>query len=442
MADDSLLFRRVRVASDEAAPRLADVLVQGGRIQGVEPRGIDPPDGARVIEGAERMVLLPALFDVHVHLREPGKVAAETIASGTEAAINGGITGVVAMPNTSPAIDTGAMVEVIKDSARRTARIPVFVSGAITRGRQGEELAAIADMKQRGAVMITDDGDPVENPQVLRRAMEYARDFDLMLASHCEVKALSGPGAINEGRHAYKLGLQGSPALSEEICLARDCRLAQFTRARLHIQHVSTARGMETLRRYKSEGVPVTCEVAPHHLLFIDEDVGEYDTHYKMNPPLRTAEDREQLLQGLREGLFDCIATDHAPHTDFEKKREFVAAPNGITGLETALPSLHHHFLEKGAFGWEVLVRHYSSRPRQLIGLDPVPIRPGGPAECVLFDPEAETTFTRAFMRSKSINTPFLDRTLRGRVEMVLRHDQILLERAGRVPAADRGCTA
>jgi dihydroorotase len=427
----SLLFRRVLVASEDAAPSEADVLVEDGMIRGVEERGFAPgdvPPGARVIDGGGRKVLLPGCFDPHVHLREPGKVAAETIRSGAEAAINGGVTGLVAMPNTTPAIDTGAMVRNVRDIAKASARIPIQVSGAITKGRQGEELAAIAAMKTAGAVMITDDGDPVENPQVLRRAMEYARDFDLMLASHCETKALSGPGAINDGRHAYKLGLFGTPALSEEICLARDCRLAQFTGARLHIQHVTTVRGMRTVERYKHEGVRVTCEVAPHHLLFIDEDIGDYDTHYKMNPPLRTREDRAGLLEGLKNGLFDCIATDHAPHTDFEKMREFVAAPNGITGLDTALVSLHHHFIREGHFGWELLVKRYSAGPRRLVDLPPVSITAGEQAECVLFNPEATTTFSRAFMKSQSSNTPFLDKTLHGAVEMVMLGDVVLKE--------------
>lgn len=422
----ALLFQKVWVATEDAPPRLADVLVVDGVIQGMEERGIPPVAGARVIEGKERLVLSPAFFDVHVHLREPGKVAAETIRSGTEAAINGGVTGVVAMPNTTPAIDTGAMVRTIKEIAAATARIPVHVSGAITKGRKGEELAAMGAMKALGAVMFTDDGDPVENPQVLRRAMEYARDFDVPLASHCEVKALSGPAAINEGRHSYKLGLPGTPAISEEICLARDCRLAQFTGSRLHIQHVSTVRGLETVARHKHEGTRVTCEVTPHHLLFIDEDVGDYDTHYKMNPPLRTPEDRAGLLEGLKKGLFDCIATDHAPHTDFEKKREFVAAPNGITGLETAVPSLYHYFIREGIFGWDVLVKYYSANPRRLIGLPAIAIAPGQPAELVVFDPDATTTFSRAYMKSKSINTPFLDKTLHGAVRFVMRGTGIL----------------
>jgi dihydroorotase len=432
-AMSALLFRRVLVASESSPPAEADVLVDAGVIKGVEARGFaagDIPPGTRVVEGGGRRILSPAFFDPHVHLREPGKIAAETIQSGTEAAINGGITGVVAMPNTSPATDNGPMVKNVRDIAARTARIPVHVCGAITKGRQGEELAAIAAMKSAGAVMISDDGDPVENPQVLRRAMEYARDFDVMLASHCETKALSGPGAINEGRHAYKLGLFGTPALSEELCLARDCRLAQFTGARLHIQHVTTIRGMQTIERYKQEGVRVTGEVAPHHLLFIDEDIGDYDTHYKMNPPLRTPEDRAGLLEGLKAGLFDCIATDHAPHTDFEKKREFVAAPNGVTGLETAVVSLFDAFIRPGHFGWELLVQRYSAAPRRLVGLPAVSITAGQTAELVLFDPDATTRFSHGFMKSKSQNTPFLDKTLHGSVAMVVLGNTILKDTA------------
>jgi len=429
----ALHFRRVLVATESGPPREADVLVEDGVVRGVEERGFsasEVPAGSRVVEGGGRLVLAPGFFDPHVHLREPGKIAAETIQSGAEAAINGGITGVVAMPNTTPATDSGPMVKNVRDIAARTARIPVYVCGAITKGRQGEELAAIAAMKAAGAVMISDDGDPVENPQVLRRAMEYARDFDVMLASHCETKALSGPGAINEGRHAYKLGLFGTPALSEELCLARDCRLAQFTGARLHIQHVTTVRGMRTIERYKNEGVRVSGEVAPHHLLFIDEDIGDYDTCYKMNPPLRTPEDRAGLLQGLKEGVFDCIATDHAPHTDFEKQREFVAAPNGITGLESAVVALYHHFIREGHFGWDLLVRRYSAEPRRLIGLPAVSIAAGQPAELVLFDPEATTTFSRAFMKSKSHNSPFLNKTLHGAVTMVVVGETVLKEPA------------
>ena len=316
------------------------------------------------------------------------------------------------------------------DIAKRDARIPVYTTGCITKGRAGEEMAPIAGMKAAGAVMITDDGSPVPSPQVLRRAMEYAREFDLPLASHCETMELSGSGAMNEGKVSYQLGLPGIPAISEEICISRDIQLAQYTGAHLHIQHVTTARGMEIIRRAKNDGVHVTCEIAPHHLIFNEEDIVDYDTHLKMNPPLRRPEDNVQLLAALAEGVFDVIATDHAPHTDFEKRQlDFASAPFGITGLESALPSLFHHFIKPGTLDWGLFVRRYAAEPRRILKLDQVAIAEGSAAELVLFDPGGETTFSAEFMLSKASNTPFLDKTLDGRVEMVVVAGDVLLER-------------
>lgn len=421
------LFEGGRIAGEDSAKLLrADVLVEGGRIARVGPKLV-APKGCEVIDCAGK-ILFPALFDAHVHAREPGQEQKESIASCSEAAINGGVTGFVMMPNTSPAIDSAGVVKTVLEAAGK-CRIPILTSGAITKGREGKELAAIGAMKAAGAVMITDDGFPVSNPVVLRRAMEYARDFGLIVASHCETMELSGGGCMHEGSVSYSLGLEGIPAISEEICLDRDIRIAQYTGAHVHIQHVTTARGMNTIRRFKEEGVQVTCEVAPHHLIFNHEDVGDYDTAYKMNPPLRTREDNAALLQGLIDGIFDVIATDHAPHTPFEKNNDFASAPFGITGLETALPSLHHYFISQGKFGWNLLVKRYSAEPRRLLGRPPVPVVEGGTAEFVVFDPEAETTFTREFMKSKSVNTPFLDKTLKGRVEFVVRAGELLLKR-------------
>ncbi len=421
------VYQGGEVASEDGVPRFANVLVEDGIIKAVDAGKI-APEGA-VIVNCQGKILLPGMFDVHVHLRQPGREDKENIETGSEAAINGGVTGIVAMPNTDPAIDSGGLVQSVLDIAEESARIPVFTTGCITKGRAGEQLAAIADMKARGAVMITDDGYPVRNPLVLRRAMEYAREFDLPLASHCETMELSGDGAMNEGRTSYRLGITGIPACSEEICIDRDIRLAQHTGAHLHIQHVTTARGMEIIRRFKEEGVRVTCEVAPHHLIFNETDIRDYDSHYKMNPPLRTAEDNERLLEGLIEGIFDVIATDHAPHTEFEKNQDFGSAPFGITGLETALPSLYHYFIRKGRFGWDLLVKRYSAEPRRLLGLETAELAPGKPADFVVFDPGASTLFTREFMRSKSINTPFFDRQLDGAVERVVRGEQILIDR-------------
>jgi dihydroorotase len=423
------LYRNAQIASEDS-PKLqtADVLVEGDKIIGVAAN-ITGVDNAEIIDCTGR-ILLPGLFDIHVHAREPGQDDKENIATCAEAAINGGVTGFVMMPNTSPAIDNAGVVRSVLESARRTRIGPgIYTTGAITKGRKGEELAGIAGMKAAGAVMLTDDGSPVDNPQVLRRAMEYAREFDIPIASHCEVKELSGKGCMHEGKISYALGLPGIPAISEEVCIARDIRLAEFTGVHLHIQHVSTERGMGTIKRAKDRGIRVTCEIAPHHLLFNHEHIGDYDTHYKMNPPLRTPEDNAALLQGLKDGWFDVIATDHAPHTPFEKNQDFASAPFGITGLETALVSLYDRFISQDILDWGLIVKRYSAEPRRLMKLPPVPIQEGGIAEFILFNPARTTTFSRQFMKSKSSNTPFLDKTLQGMVERVVYRGEELLVR-------------
>jgi len=425
-----LLLRGARVVSgDSPQPVDADVLVEDGIIRAVGP-GLPEAanDGARVLDMAGRLVM-PAMFDAHVHFREPGFEAKEDIASGCAAAINGGVTGVVMMPNTKPALDSASVVRMVLDKAARVSPIKVFASGCITKGREGKEMAGIDGMRRLGVRMLTDDGDPVADPAVLFRAMQYGSEFGMFFASHCETPELAGPRAIHEGRVSYKLGIKGSPACSEEICMDRDIRLAHAVGAHVHIQHVSTALGAETIRMWKERGAKVTAEVAPHHLLFADEDIGDFDTALKMNPPLRTRADNEALLQALKDGVFDLIATDHAPHTPFEKAQDFVSAPNGITGLETALVSLHHHFIAKGVFGWDLLVNRYSTEPRRMMGLEPVPVEEGKAAEFIVFDPDKQTAFTTEFMRSKSRNTPFFGKTLKGQVEMVVLGDRILLER-------------
>jgi len=424
----SLLIKNANIAAEDSDDlSKADVLVENGIITGIG-KGLDAAGDTRVIDASGK-VLAPAMFDTHIHMREPGQEAKETIKSGTEAAINGGVTGVVLMPNTSPAIDSAAVVRTIYDIAERDSRIPVYTSGCITKGREGKELAGIDGMLQLGVKMLTDDGDAVPDMLLLKRAMEYASEFDCFFASHCEVLELSGPRALNEGVVSCRLGIQGTPACSEEICMDRDIRLAHATGARIHIQHVSSKIGMETIRWWKQMGAKVTAEVSPHHLLFNEEDIGNYNTHYKMNPPLRTAEDNAALLQGLKEGVFDIIATDHAPHTPFEKAQDFVSAPNGITGLETAVVSLFHHYINKGEFGWGLLVNRYSAAPRRMMGLDPVPVVEGGRAEFILFDPQGSTTFTAEYMESKSQNTPFLDKTLDGSIDLVVLGEEVLLER-------------
>ncbi len=424
-----ILIQNARIAS-EHSPALAeaDVLVENGMIQAVGHE-LKANETVRVIDARGR-ILMPGMFDAHVHFREPGFEGKETIATGSEAAINGGITGVVMMPNTRPAIDSATVVANVLDIAKRTSRIPVYTSGCVTKERHGKELAGIDGMRALGVTMLTDDGDTTGDPSVLLRAMRYASEFGMFFASHCEVPELAGPRALNEGITSYRLGIKGSPACAEEIIIDRDIRLAHAAGAHIHIQHVSSRLGMETIRWWKSRGdVKVTAEVSPHHLLFNEEDIGDFDTNYKMNPPLRTRADNEGLLQGLIDGVFDLIATDHAPHTRFEKSQDFVSAPNGITGLDTALVSLHHHYVAAGMFGWDLIVKRYSAEPRRLMGLPVVSIEKGQPADFILFDAEAETTFSADFMKSKSINTPFIDRTLKGRVDLVVLGDAILLER-------------
>jgi dihydroorotase len=414
------------VDAEHASPRRLDILVSAeGKLEKVAPE-IAPPAGAEVIDCAGK-ILLPGLFDMHVHLREPGREDEETIATGARAAVRGGFTGIVAMPNTDPPIDTGGLVRFVHTLAREQSPIPVWTSGCITKGRAGQQLADIADMHRQGAVMITDDGDPVADPYLFRRALEYARHFDLLVACHCEVPELSRGGAMNEGARSYKLGIPGIPACSEEISIARDLELARLAGARIHIQHVTTERGLDIIRRAKQDGVRVTCEVSPHHLLLNEDDITDYDTNFKMNPPLRTVADNEALLAGLLDGSIDALATDHAPHTEFEKNLDFASAPFGITGLETALPSLYERLVRPGKLPWDVLVRAFSETPRRILGMEAPGFREGESADFVVFNPAGQTKVDPETMASKSRNTPFIGQSLTGAVEQVTLGANLLL---------------
>ena len=422
------LFRGgLAVDAATAQPRRLDLLVAAdGKIQRAAPEIKSADAETTVCTGR---ILLPGLFDMHVHLREPGREDEETIASGGRAAARGGFTGLVAMPNTDPPIDSGGLVRYVLTLAREHSPVPVWTSGCITKGRAGKQLADIADMHRQGAVMITDDGDPVADPYLFRRALEYAHHFDLLVACHCETPELSRGGAMNEGARSYALGLPGVPACSEEISIARDLELARLTGARIHIQHVSTAHGLDLIRRAKRDGVRVTCEVTPHHLLLNEDDITDYDTNFKMNPPLRTAADNKALLAGLLDGSIDALASDHAPHTEFEKNLDFASAPFGITGLETALPSLFQHLVRPGRLPWDVLVRTFSQAPRRILGLESPEFREGARADFIVFDPEAATHVNADTMASKSRNTPFIGRTLDGAVTQTVLGAELLLGR-------------
>ena len=387
---------------------------------------LDAPEGAGEIDGAGK-ILLPGLCDAHVHLREPGREDAETIASGAEAAIAGGFTRVLAMPNTDPPIDTGGMVTFVQAMAAARARIPVSVAGGLTCRREGKKLAEIADMAARGAVMATDCNHALQDAYVLRRALEYSRHFDVVVGVYPDTPSLSAGGVMHEGRESFRLGLPGIPSMAEEIGIERDVRVALATGGRLHVQNVSTAGGVASIRRLKAEGARVTAETTPHHLLLTDASLEGYDTRFKMMPPLRAEADRAALLEGLNDGVLDMIATGHAPHTDFEKNLDFLNAPFGVIGLETALPVLYAELVRPGKLTWDALVRLLSDAPRRLLRLDPLTLEEGQPLEAVLFDPSGHTRVTRDHLRSKSFNSPWLGQTLAGKVDQVFLGDELLI---------------
>jgi len=420
------LYYGGKIASGDSAELLeADVLVgDEGTISKIGPglaAAMAPGTGEGGTGEIERIdcvgcVLVPGMFDLHVHAREPGAEHKETLRHCAAAALHGGITGMVLMPDTSPPVDTGNLVKSIQDLVAEASPIPMLQAGCLTKQREGDEMAGFAGMAARGVPMLTDADCTVPCPNLLRRCMEYALDFDLLVSSHCETPALSKGGVVNEGRVSYRLGLPGIPAISQEIGIERDLRLARHTGARLHIQQLATAGGLGAVARARDEGVPVSCEVSPHHLLLDESAVVGYDTNFKLNPPLARERDREALVEGLIGDGIDIIACDHAPHTEFEKSADFASAPFGVAGLDTAVVALHDGFIATGIFGWDLLVRKYSEGPRRLLGIPLARIAEGAPADFFVFDPAAETRVAREWMRSKSPVSPFLGRTLRGAV--------------------------
>jgi len=420
-----LLKRAGIVGSGHPDPVERDLLVVDGVIRDLG-ENLSAPDGADVID-AQGKILIPGLCDVHVHLREPGREDAETIADGTEAAIAGGFTRVLAMPNTDPPIDTGGMVTFVQSMAAAKARIPVSVAGCLTKGREGAKLAEIADMASQGAVMVTDCNHALQDAYVLRRALEYTRHFDMVVGVYPDTPALSDGGVMHEGRESFRLGLPGIPAMAEEIGIERDLRVAAAVKGRIHIQNVSTAEGVASIRRFKERGVRVTAETTPHHLLLTDRMLEGYNTHLKMMPPLRTDEDRDALLEGVRDGTLDIIATGHAPHTDFEKNLDFLHAPFGVVGLETALLCLYTDLVHTGKMSWGQLAASLSDAPRKLLRLAPLSLAPGHRLEAALFDPEGETTIERNTLKSRSFNSPWLHQTLKGRLTHVFLGEDDLL---------------
>ena len=407
-----LLIRNGRVvdpASGLDARR--DVLVDGKVIAEVAPR-IECPD-ATPLEAAG-LVVAPGFIDIHVHLREPGIEHAETIETGTRAAAAGGFTAVCCMPNTIPVNDSAQVTGFIVERARQTAAVHVHPIGAISKGSKGERLADIGAMQTEGAVAISDDGIPVMNSGLMRRAMQYAASFGLPVIDHCEDLTLSAGGDIHEGVQSMRLGLGGIPGCSEDVMVARDIILAADTGAHIHIAHISTANSIAMVAHAKRLGLPVTAEVTPHHFALTDDRIPGYDSNYKMKPPLRSQRDIDASIEGLADGTIDCIATDHAPHTGHMKMQEFERCPFGVTGLETALGLSLETLYHSGRVDLCDLVRLFTNSAADCLGLDHGRLRVGGPADITVFSTEREWTYDVNQTYSKSKNSPFGGDTFRG----------------------------
>lgn len=413
-----------------------DVLLSDGVVARIG-RELEAPEGADVRDVAG-LVVCPGLIDLHVHLREPGGEHKETIATGARAAAAGGFTAVCAMPNTDPPVDDPASVGYVRAAGLRARGARVYPVGAVSVGQASERLAEIGEMIEAGAVAFSDDGHPVADAALMRLALEYTSAFGVAVADHCEDKALSRGGSMNEGLVSTRLGLVGIPDAAEEMVIARDLLLAELTGGRLHLQHVSTRRGVEMIRVAKSRGVRVTAEATPHHLTLTDEAVEGYNTNAKVNPPLRSAEDVAGVREGVADGTLECIATDHAPHHYDEKEAAFEDAPFGLVGLETALGLCHTELVLGGVLSLSGLVARMSENPARAFGLPGGTLAPGSIADVTVFHPEEEWTVNPAEFLSKSRNTPFTGRRLRGRAHLTIVGGAVVFERgSGRAQAKE-----
>ncbi|HTB82287.1 MAG TPA: dihydroorotase [Candidatus Sulfotelmatobacter sp.] len=417
---------------------IADVLITDGKISAVG-KNLSSPAGCDIFD-AKGKIVCPGLIDLHVHLREPGQTAKENIATGTAAAARGGFTSIVCMPNTSPAIDSAGTVVLIQERARENGVVNVFITGAITKNIAGEELAPIGGLKKAGVVAITDDGHCVQNNELMRRACEYAKMFDLPLFDHCQDYSLVTDGVMHEGYWSLALGLRSWPAAGEEMIVARNILLAELTGAKIHCQHLSAAGSVKLLREAKKRGVPVSGEACPHHFTLTDAAIAgsekfwaddgkilapsqnnalphwpSYDTNFKMNPPLRTATDREAILEGLADSTIEILCSDHAPHCDYEKEVEFSHAPFGITGLETELALSLMQLVHTKRISLNDLVAKFTVNPARLLNLNKGTLSIGADADVTVFDENAEWTYNREDSASKSKNNPFFGWTLKGR---------------------------
>jgi len=400
-----------------------DILVEDGKIREVN-RNLKV-ENARVIDCTGKYVF-PGFIDMHTHLREPGEEYKENISTGSNAALHGGFTTVLAMPNTKPPIDSRGLVEFIIRRSKEEKKSEVFPVGAITKGREGRELAEIGDMREGGAIAFSDDGDWVKNSSIMRRALEYSKIFCTVIISHAEDPDLSRLGVANESALSYKLGLRGKPKESEYIAIFRDIALSRLTGGRLHIAHVSTKESAQLIKMAKEEGLPVTTEVTPHHLIFTEENLETFDPVYKVNPPLRKNEDREFLIEALKEGVIDVIATDHAPHASFEKEDEFLAAPFGMIWLDFAFSALYTFLIQKNKLDLKTVIQSLTTGPSKILGLDDRgSLEKGKRADIVIFDPEKDIEITRNFLKSKAKNTPLFGNKLKGKVIITIKEGEV-----------------
>lgn len=426
----ALWIKNARVI-DPAARRdeAGDLFIKDGLIADTLPA--PERKRARVIDAAG-LVACPGLVDIHVHFREPGQTHKETIATGTRAAAAGGFTTVVCMPNTSPPASTAGTIQYIQDAIERDAVVKVHPTGCITVDMKGETLAPIGSLKRAGVVAITDDGDCVQSNELMRRALEYAKMFDLPIMDHCQDHSMTEAAVMNEGTVSLRLGLRGWPNAAEDLIVSRNIILSTYTGAHIHLQHISSRISVEILRRAKARGVNVTAEATPHHIALTDESLAAYDTNFKMNPPLRTEADREELVAALRDGTLDCLATDHAPHTDYEKDKEFDYAPSGIIGLETALPVALDVLVRRSRFKLPKVIDLLTRRPADILKLPAGRLATGSAADVCLFDPDERWAYDARAGFSKSANSPWHGQTLRGRVRTTIVDGRVVFDR-GRI---------
>jgi dihydroorotase len=399
--------------------KIADVFIQDGLVKKISPRESKAKIKAKEVIDAKRMIVVPGLIDMHAHLREPGREDEETIYTGSCAAVAGGFTSVCCMPNTEPPIDNQESVKFVYAKAKE-AKCKILCVGAVTKGQKGEELTEIFDLVQAGVVAISDDGKPVSNSQVMRSALEYCKMFNLPIISHCEDSSLSSCGVMHEGFVSTSLGMNGIPSIAEEVMVARDLKLAEFTGGRIHIAHVSTQGSVDLIREAKKRRVKVTCEVTPHHFALTDEAIKTFDTNFKVNPPLRTRKDMEAIKKGLKDGTIDSIATDHAPHAVEEKEVEFDFAPFGMVGLETALGLVVTELVNKNILSWPQAVAKLTVNPSKILNLKAGRIKRDFPADLTIIDPKTSWVVNSKEFKSKSKNSPFGGKKLWGKVRYTI----------------------